>query len=43
MRFSRYERAEVPPMPEVVNLFRLLDRHPDLLAELDTPQELTPL
>jgi HTH-type transcriptional regulator/antitoxin MqsA len=32
--FSRYERGEVPPMPAVVNLFRLLDRHPDLLNEL---------
>lgn len=32
--FSRYERGESPPMPAVVNLFRLLDRHPELLAEL---------
>ena len=32
--FSRYERGDVPPMPAVVNLFRLLDRHPDLLREL---------
>ncbi len=32
--FSRYERGEVPPMPAVVNLFKLLDRHPDLLHEL---------
>jgi HTH-type transcriptional regulator/antitoxin MqsA len=32
--FSRYERGEVAPMPAVVNLFRLLDRHPELLAEL---------
>lgn len=32
--FSRYERGEVPPMPAVVNLFKLLDRHPDLLQEL---------
>ena len=32
--FSRYERGEAPPMEAVVNLFRLLDRHPDLLAEL---------
>jgi HTH-type transcriptional regulator / antitoxin MqsA len=35
--FSRYERGEAPPMPAVVNLFRLLDRHPDLLTEL-TPR-----
>jgi HTH-type transcriptional regulator/antitoxin MqsA len=32
--FSRYERGEVTPMPAVVNLFRILDRHPELLKEL---------
>lgn len=32
--FSRYERGEAKPMPAVVNLFRLLDRHPELLREL---------
>jgi len=32
--FSRYERGEAKPMPAVVNLFRLLDRHPELLGEL---------
>jgi len=32
--FSRYERGETTPLPAVVNLFRLLDRHPDLLKEL---------
>ncbi len=32
--FSRYERGEAKPMPAVVNLFRLLDRHPELLKEL---------
>jgi len=32
--FSRYERGEASPMPAVVNLFRLLDRHPELLREL---------
>lgn len=32
--FSRYERGEVAPLPAVVNLFRLLDKHPDLLKEL---------
>ena len=32
--FSRYERGETTPSPAVVNLFRLLDRHPDLLKEL---------
>jgi HTH-type transcriptional regulator/antitoxin MqsA len=32
--FSRYERGEATPMPAVVNLLRLLDRHPELLKEL---------
>ena len=32
--FSRYERGEVKAVAAVVNLFRLLDRHPDLLNEL---------
>ena len=32
--FSRYERGESAPLPAVVNLFRLLDRHPELLEEL---------
>ncbi len=32
--FSRYERGEAPPMPAIVNLFKLLDRHPDLLQEI---------
>jgi len=32
--FSRYERGEATPMPAVVNLFRLLDRHPELLKDL---------
>lgn len=32
--FSRYERGEAKPMPAVVNLFRLLDQHPELLKEL---------
>jgi HTH-type transcriptional regulator/antitoxin MqsA len=34
--FSRYERGEALPLPAVVNLFRLLDQHPDLLKELTT-------
>ena len=33
--FSRYERGEAAPMPAVVNLFRLLDKRPELLKELD--------
>jgi HTH-type transcriptional regulator/antitoxin MqsA len=32
--FSRYERGEATPMPAVVNLFRLLDKHPELLNDL---------
>jgi HTH-type transcriptional regulator/antitoxin MqsA len=32
--FSRYERGEATPMPAVVNLFRLLDKHPELLKDL---------
>ena len=32
--FSRYERGEAKPVAAVINLFRLLDRHPDLLSEL---------
>jgi HTH-type transcriptional regulator/antitoxin MqsA len=32
--FSRYERGEVAPRPAVLNLFRLLDKHPELLKDL---------
>lgn len=32
--FSRYERGQAAPRPAVVNLFRLLDRHPELLSEI---------
>lgn len=32
--FSRYERGEATPVAAVVNLFKLLDRHPELLKEL---------
>lgn len=32
--FSRYERGEVAPMPAVVNLLRLLDKHPELLKDV---------
>lgn len=34
--FSRYERGQAKPVAAVVNLFRLLDRHPELLCELKT-------
>ncbi len=33
--FSRYERGEAEPVSAVVNLFRILDRHPELLAEIE--------
>ncbi len=32
--FSRYERGEATPLPAVVNLLHLLDRHPELLKDL---------
>jgi HTH-type transcriptional regulator/antitoxin MqsA len=32
--FSRYERGEVVPMRAVINLFKLLNNHPELLKEL---------
>ena len=32
--FSRSERGQAKPVTAVINLFRLLDRHPDLLQEL---------
>ena len=32
--FSRYERGVAKPLPAVMNLFRLLDRHPELLKEI---------
>jgi len=33
---GRYERGEVQPMPAVINLFKLLDAHPELLDEVRT-------
>ena len=32
--FSRYERGGAAPLPAVINLFRLLDKYPELLKEL---------
>jgi HTH-type transcriptional regulator/antitoxin MqsA len=32
--FSRYEKGKTKPVAAVINLFRLLDRHPELLEEL---------
>ena len=33
--FSRYERGDTVSLPAVVNLFRLLDKHPELLKDLN--------
>ena len=33
--FSRYERGKAAPLSAVLNLFRLLDKHPELLKEID--------
>lgn len=33
--FSRYETGVATPLPAVVNLFTLLDKHPEMLKELD--------
>ena len=32
--FSRYERGQTKPVAAVINLFKLLDKHPDLIKEL---------
>jgi HTH-type transcriptional regulator/antitoxin MqsA len=32
--FSRYEKGKAKPVAAVINLFRLLDHHPELLNEL---------
>ncbi|HWS26664.1 MAG TPA: type II toxin-antitoxin system MqsA family antitoxin, partial [Xanthomonadales bacterium] len=32
--FSRYERGDTRPVAAVMNLFSLLDKHPELLAEV---------
>jgi HTH-type transcriptional regulator/antitoxin MqsA len=32
--FSRYERGEAKPLPAVIKLLKLLDRHPELLKEV---------
>lgn len=37
--FSRYERGKARPVTAVVNLFRLLDAHPELLNELPLPAD----
>lgn len=37
--FSRYERGVARPVAAVTNLFRLLDKHPELLEELPRTEE----
>lgn len=32
--FSRYEHGQAKPVAAVINLFKLLDKHPDLIKEL---------
>jgi HTH-type transcriptional regulator/antitoxin MqsA len=32
--FSRYERGEVAPLPAIIKLLRLLDKHPELLKDI---------
>jgi len=32
--FSRYERGKAKPLRSVTNLFKLLDKHPELLDEI---------
>jgi HTH-type transcriptional regulator/antitoxin MqsA len=32
--FSRYENGKAKPVAAVVNLFRLLDKHPELINEI---------
>ncbi len=32
--FSRYENGKAKPVPAVINLFRLLDKHPELIEEI---------
>lgn len=34
MAFSRYERGQSRPTPAFVKLLRVMDRHPDLMAEI---------
>jgi HTH-type transcriptional regulator/antitoxin MqsA len=32
--FSRYERGQAKPMDAITNLFRVLDKHPEILREI---------
>lgn len=37
--FSRYEKGTAKPVNAVVNLFRILDNHPELLREMNVTSE----
>ncbi len=37
MAFSRYERGQSRPAPSLVRLLRIMDRHPELIAEIREP------
>jgi HTH-type transcriptional regulator / antitoxin MqsA len=39
MAFSRYERGQSRPAPSLLKLLRLMERHPELLAEIQEPIE----
>jgi len=39
--FSRYETGTVQPIAAVVNLFQILEKHPELLKELDEKNSLS--
>jgi len=41
--FSRYERGQAKPVAAVINLFRLLDRHPELLGEFGSDVAVAPV
>ena len=32
--FSRYERGQAKPMAAIINLFKVLDKHPEFLSDL---------
>jgi HTH-type transcriptional regulator / antitoxin MqsA len=39
MAFSRYERGQSRPAPSLIKLLRLMERHPELLTEIQEPIE----
>ena len=40
MAFSRYERGQSRPTAPLVSLLRLVDRHPELIAEIQEPSSI---